>query len=92
MIISFKHKGLEKFYLTGNKSGIIAAHAAKLNRILTRLDNAKSINDMDIPGWNLHPLYGNLVGHYSVKVNANWRITFKIENGHAQVVDYQDYH
>ncbi|MDG4953180.1 type II toxin-antitoxin system RelE/ParE family toxin [Actinobacillus equuli subsp. equuli] len=92
MILSFKHKGLEIFYLTGNTAGIIVAHQAKLKRILARLDSAKTVQDMNIPGWNLHPLSGSLKNHWSVKVNANWRITFKLENGHAEIVDYQDYH
>ncbi len=47
---------------------------------------------MNIPGWDLHALAGNLKNHWSVKVNGNWRVTFKIENGHAEIVDYQDYH
>lgn len=92
MIISFKHKGLERFYRTGSTSGIQSAHSAKLARLLARLDSAKSPNDMNLPGWNLHPLNGKLEGHWSVKVNGNWRMTFKIENGHAEIVDYQDYH
>ncbi|MCW9718258.1 type II toxin-antitoxin system RelE/ParE family toxin [Avibacterium sp. 21-599] len=92
MIISFKHKGLEKFYKTGSTAGIIVAHSSKLKRILARLNSTKTIQDMNIPGWNLHSLSGNLSAHWSVKVNGNWRITFKLENGHAEVVDYQDYH
>lgn len=92
MIISFKHKGLERFYRTGSTSGIQSAHASKLSRLLARIDSAKTPNDMNLPGWGLHPLTGKLDGHWSVKVNGNWRMTFKIENGHAEIVDYQDYH
>ncbi|WP_439257953.1 type II toxin-antitoxin system RelE/ParE family toxin [Lonepinella sp. BR2271] len=92
MILSFKHKGLEKFYLTGSKAGIQSQHSAKISRILARLDSAKVPQDMNVPGWNLHPLMGNLQNHWSVKVNGNWRITFRLENGHAEIVDYQDYH
>lgn len=92
MIISFKHKGLERFYLTGNPSGIIVAHSAKLKRILSRLNSAKTPQDMNIPGWNLHPLSAELRNHWLVKVNGNWRVTFKITNNHAEIVDYQDYH
>ncbi|MCT8763945.1 type II toxin-antitoxin system RelE/ParE family toxin, partial [Glaesserella parasuis] len=54
--------------------------------------NAETVSAMNFPGWDLHPLQGNLVGHWSVKVNKNWRLTFKFENGHAEIVDYQDYH
>lgn len=92
MIVSFKHKGLEKFYQTGSKAGIQAAHAAKLGRILARLDVAKTPDDMNVVGWRLHSLSGDLQHHWSVTVNGNWRVTFKLENGHAEVVDYQDYH
>ncbi|MDP8033640.1 type II toxin-antitoxin system RelE/ParE family toxin [Pasteurella atlantica] len=92
MIISFKHKGLEKFYKTGSTAGIVVAHSGKLRRILARLNSATCPTDMNVPSLNLHQLSGNLKDHWSVKVNGNWRVTFKIENGHAQVVDYQDYH
>lgn len=92
MIVSFKHKGLEKFYQTGSKAGIQAAHAAKLGRILARLDVAKTPDDMNVVGWRLHSLSGDLRHYWAVTVNGNWRVTFKLENGHAEVVDYQDYH
>lgn len=92
MILSFKHKGLEQFYKTGSKAGIQAVHAAKIGRILARLNSAATCADMNIAGWSLHQLSGDLAGHWSVKVNGNWRITFKLENGHTEIVDYQDYH
>ena len=92
MIISFRHKGLERSYRSGNTSGIQPAHAAKISAILIRLDSAESPEDMNFPGWRLHALTGDLRGHYSVKVSANWRITFRLENGNAEIVDYQDYH
>lgn len=92
MIISFKHKGLEQFFKTGSTAGIQVKHATKIARILARLSSAKSPNDMNLAGWNLHPLSGKLTQHWSVKVNGNWRITFRLINGHAEIVDYQDYH
>lgn len=92
MILSFKHKGLQAFFETDSKAGIQAAHANKISRILARLNSAKNPADMNIAGWDLHPLIGNLQNHWSVKVNGNWRITFKLENNHAEIVDYQDYH
>ena len=92
MILSFKHKGLEKFFTTGSKAGIQAAHASKLAILLARLDSANDVQDMNVPGFGLHALSGNLNTHWSVKVNGNWRVTFKFEQGHAEVVDYQDYH
>ena len=92
MIKSFKHKGLQKFFETGSKAGIQAAHANRLSAQLGLLNEIADVGQMDMPGWNLHPLSGNLQNHWSVKVNGNWRMTFKFENGHAEIVDYQDYH
>ncbi|MBN6710514.1 type II toxin-antitoxin system RelE/ParE family toxin [Haemophilus haemoglobinophilus] len=92
MIISFKHKGLRQFFTTGSTAGIQAKHAAKLNLLLSTLNNAETVQMMNVPGWNLHSLSGELQGHWSVKVNGNWRLTFKFENGDAEIVDYQDYH
>jgi len=92
MIKGFAHKGLEAFFKTGTTKGIQTKHAPKLGRMLDRLDSASDVQDMNAPGFGLHPLKGNLVNHYSVKVSGNWRLTFKFENGHAYVVNYQDYH
>lgn len=92
MIKTFAHKGLEDFFFDGTIKGIQAKHADKLRYRLDRLDNAGSINDMDFPGYDLHQLKGDLKDHWSVKVSANWRLTFRFEDGDAYVVDYQDYH
>jgi len=92
MILSFRHAGLEKFYLAGSKAGIQPAHEARLRRQLTLLSTAKNANRMNVPGWDLHPLKGKLADHWSIKVNGNWRMTFAFENENAILVDYQDYH
>jgi len=92
MIQSFRHAGLEKFFLTGSKAGIQPAHAVKLRRQLTLLHTANSAQRMDVPGWELHPLKVSLSDHWSVKVNGNWRMAFTFENEQAILVDYQDYH
>ncbi len=92
MIRSFKHAGLEKFFRSGSKAGIQPAQAKKLNILLTTLDVSEKPQDMGFPGWDLHELKGNLAGHWSVKVNGNWRITFCFEEQDAILVDYQDYH
>ena len=89
MIKSFAHKGLEKFFLTGSKAGIRTDHANKLARQLAMLNMATDPKDMDIPGWKLHRL---TTGHWSIWVNGNWRLTFRFEGEHAEIVDYQDYH
>jgi len=92
MIKSFEHKGLQAFFETGNKAGIQPHHAPKLARLLARLHAAKVPEDMNVPGWRLHPLVGSLAGHYSVFVNGNWRLTFRFDDGDAVLVDYQDDH
>jgi proteic killer suppression protein len=92
MIKSFRHSGIEKFFETGSKAGIQPAHAAKLSIQLYALDGAKSPSDLATPGWRLHPLKGNLEGHWSIQVNGNWRLTFRFEGEDAILVDYQDYH
>lgn len=73
-------------------AGIQAAHAPKLGALLRRLNEATSPQGMNLPGWGLHPLKGELNGHFSVKVNGNWRMTFRFDGMDAVLVDYQDYH
>ena len=92
MIKSFKHKGLEKFYLTGSKAGIQPAHADKLRRQLTELTYATEPGDLDVAGWALHELQGSLSGHWSIKVNGNWRLTFRFREQDVEVLNYVDYH
>ncbi len=92
MIKSFRHAGLERFFRTGSKTGIQPAHAGKLANRLQVLDFAKSAADMNMPGWALHKLTGDLRGHWAVKVSGNWRLTFTFEKEDAVLVDYQDYH
>lgn len=92
MIRSFRHKGVERLFKTGSKAGIQAKHAGRLRRQLFALDNAKAPEDMNAPGWRLHPLHGNLNGHWSVDVSGNRRLTFAFEGEDAVLVDYQDYH
>ena len=92
MIKSFRYKGLEKFYSKGSKSGIPAKHAKKLRMQLAALDSAQAIEDLDIPGYRLHPLKGNREVVWSVTVSANWRLTFQFTDGNVYVLDYEDYH
>ena len=92
MIKCFEHKGLQAFFETGSKAGIQPHHAPKLARQLARLHAAKASEDMNLPGWRLHSLHGELAGHFSVTVNGNWRLTFRFDGGDAVLVDYQDYH
>jgi len=92
MIKSFLHKGLQAFFVSGSKAGIQAAHANRLRLQLAKLDSSSAPDDMNLPGWKLHRLRGDMKGHWAVWVDQNWRMTFKIEGGHAIIVNYQDYH
>ena len=92
MIRSFRHAGLEKFFRTGSKAGIQPAHAKKLQSQLLALNEAEGSQEMNLAGWHLHPLQGDLAGHWSVRVSGNWRMTFRFEGTDAVLVDYRDYH
>lgn len=92
MIKSWKHKGLRLFYETGNLKGIQAQHQRRLTIILQRLDAAVKPEDLNLPGMRFHSLRGDYKTYYAVSVQANWRIIFKFENGHAVSIDYVDYH
>lgn len=90
MIKSFKHKGLKRFYETGSTRGIQAKHEKRLRMQLAALDTAREINDLDIPGYKLHPLKGDRKGIWAITVNGNWRLTFQFSDGNAYVLDYED--
>jgi proteic killer suppression protein len=92
VIKSIRHKGLKRFFETGSTSGIQARHVSRLRLQLTALDTAQAIEDMDIPGYRLHPLKGKLKDRFSISVSGNWRLTFEFRDGDAYLVDYEDYH
>ncbi len=92
MIKNFRHKGLERFFDSGSKKGIVVGHAQKLADMLDRLHAAQEIRDMNYPGSHLHPLKGNLKEYWSVRVSGNWRVIFRFKEGNALDVDYIDYH
>jgi proteic killer suppression protein len=92
VIRTFARKGLEALFRTGSKAGIQPAHASKLRWQLGQWDQAASPQDMNVPGWRLHALTGDLAGLWSVWVNGNWRLIFRFVDGDAAQVDYRDYH
>jgi|TARA_B100000745_G_scaffold157602_1_gene103164 proteic killer suppression protein len=92
MIKSFKHKGLRRFFETGSASGIQAKHSKKLRMQLAAIDTACVIDDIDLPGFRLHPLKGTRDGLWSITVNGNWRVTFEFVDGNAYILNYEDYH
>ncbi|HWK63094.1 MAG TPA: type II toxin-antitoxin system RelE/ParE family toxin [Eoetvoesiella sp.] len=92
MIKTFRHKGLKAFFEQGTVAGIQPVHAPRLAAMLRRLNETTGPQGMNLPGWNLHSLKGDLKGHFSVQISGNWRMTFMFDNGDAVLVDYQDYH
>ena len=92
MIRGFRHKGLQRFFDTGSKSGIQPRHADRLRLILAQLSAATKPEDMALPGLVLHSLKGDRKGTWSVRVSGNWRITFVFVGTDADAVEYEDYH
>jgi proteic killer suppression protein len=92
MIQSFRHKGLRRLFEHGEKKGIRADYVEKIENILAVLNRARGVEDMNLPGFWLHPLKGELAGFHAVTVRANYRVTFRFDNGDAFDVDFIDYH
>jgi proteic killer suppression protein len=92
MIVRFRHKGLERFFASGDARGIAAQQAKKLKILLGVLATAKLPSDMNIVGTRLHPLKGDLKGFWSVNVSGNWRLVFRFDGENATDVDLMDYH
>lgn len=92
MIISFRHKGLEKFFKTGSTAGIQSDHKKKLRMRLALLHNAGSLDDVDVAGWRLHRLSGKLQNRWAISVSGNWRLTFENDGDKFSILDYEDYH
>jgi len=92
MIRSFRHAGLQRFFTKGERRGIPADRVSRIERMLDRLDAAKQPQDMNLPGYQWHPLKGDRKGTYAVSVSGNRRITYQFEGEHAVNVDLEDYH
>jgi proteic killer suppression protein len=92
MIKNFIHKGLRKFYASGITAGIQKKHEKKLRLILANLDQAETSDDMDLPGLFMHQLKGDRKDIWSVRVNGNWRITYRFIGRDVEIVNYEDYH
>jgi len=92
MIESFKHKGLKRLYEEDDRSKLAADMVEKIRLVLSALEEAGSIDDLDQPSFRLHPLKGDLEGRWAITVRANWRIVFRFEGDKASNVDLVDYH
>jgi len=92
MIRTIRHKGLKRLYEDDDPRGVFVEHIVKLRDILARLDAAREVADMDLPGLRLHPLKGEFKGFWAITVRANWRVIFRFVDRDAFDVDYVDYH
>jgi len=92
MIRSFKHRGLKRLYERDDRSGIRPDLVDTVAEILARLDEADTPQAMNLPGYRLHPLKGDLKGFWAVTVKANWRIIFCFQGTDAFDVELTDYH
>ena len=92
MIRSVKHRGLRRLYEADDRRGLNPEHVPRIRRILQALDLATRPEDLDFPGFRLHPLQGELAGYWSITVRANWRIIFRFSGQDVTDVDLRDYH
>ena len=92
MVKRFRHRGLERFFRSGDASGINAQQAARLRRLLTSLNTSTGPAGMNLPGYRLHRLRGDREGQWAVSVSGNWRLVFEFEDEDATSVDLVDYH
>jgi toxin HigB-1 len=92
VVVGIRHKGLKQFYKKGSTRGIRHDHEKKSRRILAALDAATRPADLNLPGYDLHPLKGNRAGTWSISVSGNWRVTFEFDGNDVTAVDYEDDH
>jgi proteic killer suppression protein len=92
MIEGFRHKGLRLLFETGERRLLNPQHVEKIENILSVVHAAEDIKGINVPGYRLHALSGDLKGFWSVTVRANWRIVFRFERGKAFDLDLVDYH
>jgi proteic killer suppression protein len=92
VIRSFRHRGLKALYEGRSERRVATDHVERLRDILAVLDRSRRSDDVNLPGFRLHPLKGGLRGYWAVSVSGNWRVTFRFEDGDVVDVDYIDYH
>jgi proteic killer suppression protein len=92
MILRFRHKGLERFFLTGDARGISTQRAEWIRVLLTTLNAGTCPAEMNLPGIRLHPLKGKRKGQWAVSVSGNWRLVFEFDGENVTNVDLVDYH
>ena len=90
--MSFRHRGLKRLFERDDASRISPELLERVRLILSVLDAAESLQGIDVFTFRLHSLKGDLAGSWAVTVRANWRITFRFDEGHVWDVDLVDYH
>ncbi len=92
-IVSFKHKGLRRFFERNQSKGLPQDRIRKLRQILMAIDSAETLKELDtMPGWRLHELQGSRAGTWSIIVTGNYRLTFTIRGEQIHDVNLEDYH
>jgi proteic killer suppression protein len=91
MIRTIRHKGLKRLCEQDDPSGVNPEHVSKLRNILAKLHAAPTVAHMDVPGFRLHSLRGQMKGFWADTVRANWRVIFRFDDG-PEDIDYVDYH
>ena len=91
MIKSFQHKGLKGLFLTGQSAKVRADLQKRVLRRLDALNQAATLHDMNVPGFNFHSLRGR-PKRYSVHVSGPWCITFEWIDSDAWRVALEQYH
>lgn len=92
-IDSISHKGLKRFFETGNAKGLVG-DAARIRKMLAFIDAAGSFDELAVPpNYGLHELVGDKAGRWAMTVTKNWRLTFiKIDETTIADLDLEDYH
>ena len=92
-IDSISHKGLRRFFETGNAKGLVG-DAARIRKMLAYIDAAGSFDELALPpNYGLHELVGDKAGRWAMTVTKNWRLTFiKIDETTIADLDLEDYH
>ena len=92
MIQTVRHRGLKRAYEGGDFSRVEPEQAKRIAIALADLDSARTVSDLNLPGYRLHRLRGKLKGLWSITISANWRIVFRFEDGDVYDINLIDYH
>ena len=92
MIVGFRHRGLQRLYEKGDRRRIQPEYIDKVEDVLARLDSATTPLALNLPGYRLHRLSGDLTGVWSITISGNWRIIFRFDDSEVTDVNFVDYH